>query len=687
MNIKEQIDKLVSVLNRYSYEYYVLNKISVSDAEYDELYQKLKKLEKESGYLNPNSPSQKVFDNLESSFEKVKHSEQMLSLSNVYNFEEFKSFNNKVQETLEKEKLEYVLEPKIDGLAMSLRYINGKLDLALSRGNGFEGEDITVNAKALKNVPLSLLGDYPENLEIRGEVVLPKKMFKILQKDLSYSNPRNLASGTMRQKKSKIVAQRGLIFIAHTIVLQDFTKKESMNTYAKVLEKLKLWGITVSEYYKITMNIETIKKYYDELLEIRETLPYEVDGLVIKLNDFKYYEELGATGKAPKWAVAWKPPAQIGETIVKSIVFQVGRTGHITPVANLEPVFLGGTKIQRASLHNVGELKRLGVESGDTVIIERAGDVIPHIIRVSKKLNKANSLLDFDESLDNTAVIQDLGSSRSSTLTQNIPTHCPSCSKSLIYKDELLFCTNYYCYDRVLERIKHFVSKDAMNIVGMGDRIVEQLIQKKLVQKFSDIYKLDVFDMVRLDKVETGSADNILQAIEKSKKVEFFRLIYALGIDTIGLEASKELAKLFKNVDKLLELLNTPQNLKTLLNEIKGFGPMMSKNILKFFDLRENIEELKELKKIGVKEYSNEFIEYSQALKNLSFVITGTFDINRRQIKQNIEQHGGKVLSAISKKTNYLVLGQNAGSKLTKARDLGIKEISYSQLEDMIKIK
>lgn len=659
MDAKDRIIELVRTLNHHAYRYYVLDDPEISDAEYDQLFKELKALEDRYPELALEySPTRKVGYAVLTDFKKVKHRTPMLSLANVFDHEELLDFDARVKKLLgDDRKIEYVAEPKLDGLAVSISYKNGIYVKAATRGDGETGEDITENVRTIRNIPLKMLGEkIPADFEIRGEVVIPKQEFeelnqiKIKNGEKPFANPRNAAAGSVRQLDSKITATRPLYFYAHS-----FTGEDLFNTHTEALEKAKQWGFMVHKDVMATTSIQKIKDFFDELMKRREDLEVDIDGVVIKVNKTSLQSELGTIARSPRWAVAWKPPAHTAVTTVNKISVQVGRTGVLTPVAELEPVEVGGVEIKRATLHNASELERKDIRVGDTVVIERAGDVIPAIIRfLEDKRPKGSSRFHF-------------------------PKKCPDCNTDTIRDGVNFVCNNQNCPSRIKEALNHFISRDAMNIDGMGEKLIEQLVQKNLVRSFADIYRLNASTLMMLDRMGTKSANNIMSAINGSKNVTLDKFIYALGIDLIGSENAKELSKRFKDIERIKGLKQED------LEDIDGFGPNITKSVVSFFNSKENIKQIDELISLGVNIQSKKEAHGSNTLQGMTFVITGSFsDMSRDQMSELIEKNGGKVASSVSKKTSYVIVGNKPGSKLDKAKELNIKTIELKELLELI---
>lgn len=653
MDIKEKIKKLVNTLNYHSYRYYVLDSPEITDTEYDSLFKELENLEKKHpDFILEYSPTKKVGFKVLTEFNKITHKTPMLSLSNIFTEEELIDFDVRIKKLINTSDIEYVVEPKLDGLAISIIYENGFFKKAATRGDGTIGEDVTENIKTIKNVPLKLLSEKPPSyFEIRGEVVIPKKDFLILNEEKikegekPFATPRNAAAGSVRQLDSKITATRPLFFYAHSIDT-EFTK-----SHIEALEFVKKLGFKIHSKIIRTNKLEEVIKYFKNLLKERDSLDVEIDGVVIKVNDFNLQKKLGFIARSPRWAIAWKPPAHSAISKVKDIVIQIGRTGVLTPVAELEPITLGGVEIKRATLHNASELERKDIRVGDTVVIERAGDVIPAIVRVEKRGNSESFVF---------------------------PKKCPDC-ETIVRRDGVNFiCDNNNCPSRIIEKIKHFISRNGMNIEGLGEKLVEKLIKEKIIKSFSDIYKLNYETLIDLERMGTKSVNNILKAIEKSKKVNLHNFINSLGIDLIGIETAKELVKKFNTIKDLFYIKESD------LEGTYGFGPNIIESLTNYFNNKENIEEINKLINLGLN-IINTGRNKKAKIENLIFVITGSFDISREEMKIIIEENGGKVTNSISKNTDFLIFGENSGSKLDKAKLLNIKTITKEEFMEMLK--
>lgn len=640
----DRINELVELINKYNYEYHTLDNPTVSDLEYDRLMQELIKLENEfPEYRLKESPTQKVGGQIIDKFDKVQHKVPMFSLSNVFNEEEVRNFCNKITE--ETGKTEFVCELKIDGLAVSLEYEDGILKRALTRGDGIVGEDITHNVKTIKTLPLKL--NKKVNLNVRGEIYMKKKIFNKLnekrkEERLSlFQNPRNAAAGSIRQLDSKIASERKLdIFLYHI-------PNTTFKTHYEALNHIKSLGLMVNENIKLCKNVDEVIDFITYWKENRESLPYEIDGIVIKLNDIETQNDLGFTAKYPKWATAYKFPALEVETKMTDIIFTVGRTGLITPNAVLEPVKLAGSTIKRVTLHNEDNIVNKDIKIGDYVYIRKAGDVIPEVVRVNKDRRK--NVKDF-------IMIKE----------------CPICHEKLIKKEEFVdyMCPNDNCPARNIEGLIHFVSRHAMNIDGLGDRIIEDFYNYNLIKTFKDIYKLKEKkeDLIELEGFASKKVNKLLNSIEESKKNSLERLIFALGIPNVGEKTAKILAKKYNSLDSLI---NSEKEELEMINDI---GPIIADSLVTYFSNEEKMKEIDELKKLGINTFYNgiKVIE-SEDFNNKKFVITGTFDFaSRDQIKEIIESKGGVTTSTVTKNTDVVMVGKDPGSKYEKAKELNI---------------
>ncbi|MBF0266574.1 MAG: NAD-dependent DNA ligase LigA [Gammaproteobacteria bacterium] len=665
---KVEINELSKQLHLHAHKYYVLDDPEITDAEYDQLFRKLESLEKNFPELIiDTSPTQRVGGQALDKFQQVAHVKPMLSLTNAFDNEEYQAFHKRIQQTLNRSDFDYIAEPKLDGLAVSLTYKNGLLVQAATRGDGQIGENITSNVKTIDTIALQLQGDhYPEILEVRGEVFMPLAGFKNLNQtqlnngDKAFANPRNAAAGSLRQLDPAITATRPLAFYCYGIGHVENPKHELADNYYDLMFQLKQWGIRISPLLKQLPTLESCLAYYQKLVEVRPNLDYEIDGVVFKLNHFADQEKMGFIARAPRWSIAYKFPAQEVSTTLLAIEIQVGRTGVLTPVARLEPVEVGGVTVTNATLHNQDEINKKDVRVGDTVIVRRAGDVIPEVVRsiVSRRLPNSTPFV--------------------------IPDTCPICGAVAVkINDEAKSrCSaGLTCPAQQKEVIKHFVSRKAMNIDGLGDRIVEQLLENKLILHVDDLYTLTKENLITLERMGEKSVDNLLTAIERSKQTTFARFIYALGIREVGESTALSLQNNFKS----LELLLNASTEELLL--IKDIGDVVAKNIVTFFADEKNSRLVQSLIEAGIcwPEPSINQSEKSQALSDEIIVITGSFEnFNRDEIKQQLHQLGAQVSGSVSKKTTILVAGEKAGSKLEKAQNLGIRIINEDELNKLL---
>ena len=655
--IAKKIQDLRTQMRRHDYLYYSLNQPVISDYDYDKLFAELKKLEQQHPELiTPDSPTQRVSDQPTKSFKQVRHSILMLSIDNTYSPEELKAFDKRVAKLLETKNYSYVVEPKIDGLAISLRYEKGLLVLGATRGDGEKGDDVTNNIKTIKAIPLRLDEQPPDVLEIRGEVYMPKKAFAKLNEEKEqqgeplFANPRNAAAGSLKQLDAKITVKRNLSFFAYAL---GATSGKIANTHFGNLEKLKDYGLPVNPNITKAADIEQVIDICNKWEDKRFELPYQIDGMVIKIDQLSYYGILGTTGRAPRWCMSYKFAAEQAETKVLSIDVQVGKTGILTPVAKFEPVLLAGTTVKRASLHNFDEIDRLDVRVGDTVIIEKAGEIIPQVVEVKKEL-RPNAAEQYKP-----------------------PTQCLACG-STVKKDAggvYIRCTNDYCSAKVKEQLRYFAARDQMDIEGLGPAIIDQLVEKKLVSELADFYKLTKQDLLTLERMGEKSADNLIAAISDSKTRSLARVIAALGIQHVGVQVAEILADRFNSLEQLMAAKEDQ------LSQIEQIGPVIAKGICDYFDKWQ--------------QRTNELLKYlnpqtrkkvtSEKLAGKIIVVTGSLEnLPRSQIEQLIKDNGGKVSSSVSKKTDFVLAGKDPGSKLDKANQLGVKVIDEKQFLEMI---
>jgi len=659
---RQQHQILSQQLHHHNYRYHTLDQPEITDAEYDQLLNKLLAIENQHPELvTSDSPSQRVGSAPLSGFTPANHATPMLSLENAFNESDLRNFDTRVKRFLSRiEDLEYLCEPKLDGVAVALTYQQGKLIRGTTRGNGITGEDITQNIRTIGSIPLQLQNDFPDQLEVRGEVYMELKAFQKLNQqrreegEATFANPRNLTAGSLRQLDPKLTANRALTISCYGI---GIISGEMPQTHQQLLEALCRWGFKVNlAIVQAAKNIEAVISRYTELQKIRETLPYEIDGMVVKVNSLALQQELGEKSRTPRWAIAAKFPARQEQTILESVRLQVGRTGAVTPVANLRPVNVSGVTVSSASLHNWDEIARLDVRIGDTVIVERAGDVIPDIIRAVTENRSGNEELIPEPSL------------------------CPACASTLIREENEVVprCQNLNCPARLKESLKHFCSREAMDIEGLGDRQIDQLLRLKLVNSIADLFRLQREDLFQFDRMGDKLADKLLQAIAASKQRPLENFIYALGIRHIG----KHLAKLIvHHFDSLERLAATTTDELLALHEI---GPQVSDSLVHFFNAENNQKLLRDLHELGVNPQKEERIS-GDKFQGKIFVFTGSLErFSRKEGTELVEAQGGRASGSVSKKTDYVVAGAEAGSKLTKAEQLGIKILSESDFLELI---
>ncbi len=661
---KKKIESLKRTIGSHDLKYFVENKPEISDQEYDRLYNDLKKLESEfPEFATDDSPTQRVGEKPLAEFRHVKHSVPMLSMDNTYSHDELRAFDKRIKKNLRKEAYEYVAEFKIDGVSVSLRYEKGKFKLGATRGDGRTGDDITSNIKTIRSVPLTLSGgDLPDILEVRGEVFMPKKWFEKLNAEREkngepiFANPRNASAGSLKLLDPRITRGRRLdMFVWGIGILTGAGPKG----HREALEALEKSGFKIIPEVKKCSDIEEVIEFCDKWQKKKEGLDYQIDGMVVKINSLKQQKKLGATAKSPRWMIAYKFPAEKALTRLKEARMQVGRTGIVTPVAILEPVRISGTTVSRATLHNFDEIGRLGVMEGDTVYIEKSGEVIPKILSVekNKRTGKEKKII--------------------------IPKKCPSCGAPL-YKEEgevAFRCNNVSCDAQIKQKLIHFASKGAMDIDGMGESLVEQLVNKGLAKDYSGLYYLTLEDVKSLERFAERSAQNIMDAIEKSKDNDLNRLIFGLGMRHVGQKAAWTLSEKFGSIDKLAKA-GIPE--LTAINEI---GPVMAESVRNFFTNKRNLEALDNLKKAGVR-LGSKRKKISGTLAGLAFVVTGALrDYTRQGIEELIRSLGGSASSSVSKNTDFLIAGEDPGSKLKKAGKMGVKIMSEEDFKKMIRRK
>ncbi len=671
-NVEKEIKNLREELERYNYYYYSKNESLISDVEYDNLLKKLEKLEKEyPEFLNSLSPSINVGSSLkDTKFEKVAHKSPMLSLSNSYNINDIEDFTKRAekiifQEKSEKNKIDYVLEVKLDGLSISVIYENGKLIKAITRGDGVIGEDVTENVMQIKSVPKFLKKNI--DIEVRGEIVLPISKFEELNKkrmeanEEIFANPRNAASGTLRQIDSNIVKERELDCYFYFIVNPEIY---NLSTHREALDYIEKLGLKTTKIGEVISTTDELEKRIEYWKKKKEKLDYETDGMVIKVNDLKLWNILGNTTKSPRWAIAYKFPAKQVSTKLLDITWQVGRTGKVTPVAELEEVEVSGSKVKRASLHNFDEIERKDIRIGDRVIIEKAAEIIPQVVKSIKEVRTGEEKI------------------------VTPPEKCPICD-SILEKEEGLVdlkCVNKHCMGKIQGRIEYFVSRDAMNIIGLGEKIVERFLELGFIKNITDIYSLKNYrqDIVGLEKMGEKSVENLLNSIEESKNRDYSKTLYALGIPYVGKFLANVLADKSKNIDVLMAM--SEENLLS----IDGVGEKVAKSVFDFMRDSTNISNIEKLKEFGVN-FSQ--LKESKVEKDIfqskNFLVTGKLEkFSRKEIQEEIEKFGGKNLSSVSKNLDYLIVGKDAGSKLKKAQDIGtIKILSEEEFFNMINEK
>ncbi|MDH5472791.1 MAG: NAD-dependent DNA ligase LigA [Gammaproteobacteria bacterium] len=663
---RQRVSILRNLLNHHSYQYYVLDEPEIPDAEYDRLYRELQALEHQYPELvTLDSPTQRVGDKPLDGFSQVKHEIPMLSLDNVFNEEELSAFYKRVKDRLAiDEPIEFAAEPKLDGLAISLLYKDGVLVRAGTRGDGTTGEDVTHNIRTIHSVPLHLQGDdYPTLLEVRGEVFMPKAGFEKLNQaaikngEKTFANPRNAAAGSLRQLDSKIAASRPLAMYCYAVGKVD--GMDSVETHSEMLNHLLKWGLPLCKERALVKDIKGCLEYFEKMSAQRASLPYDIDGIVYKVNRLNWQKELGFVARAPRWAIAHKFPAQEEMTVVNDIEFQVGRTGAITPVARLDPVFVGGVTVSNATLHNMDEVERKDVRIGDTVIIRRAGDVIPEVVSVVP------------------------GSRKQGAYKVKLPDHCPVCQSDVVREEgeAVARCTGgLFCQAQRKESIKHFASRKAMDVDGLGDKLVEQLVDEKLIDHVDDLYSLTIEQLSKLERMGEKSATNLIDALEKSKSTRLERFIYALGIREVGEATALSLSQHFGSLDKLLAA-----NIDELQN-VPDVGPVVAAHIVHFFQQKHNLEVIKKLREAGICWQNVDVVNQGdQSLAGKTFVITGTLSaMSRDEAKRLLQLKGAKVSGSVSKKTSAVIVGDNPGSKAAKAEQLGVEILSEVDLNNLL---
>jgi DNA ligase (NAD+) len=664
--VKKRIAELSAELKEHSYKYYVLAMPTISDFEFDKLLEELVALETQyPEFIDPDSPTQNVGGFITKEFKTIKHRWPMLSLGNTYNEQELIDFDQRIKKAIG-DNFEYVCELKFDGLSMSLTYENGHLVRAVTRGDGTQGDEVTTNVKTIRSIPKRLHdgGDYPADFEIRGEVFMHLKAFERLNEERiengepPYANPRNFASGTIKLQDSSEVAKRPLDSFMYFL----YTERRLFNTHWESLQAVKRWGFPVNDQSRLCSNIDEVLKFIAEWESKRFHLSYDIDGIVIKVNNYGQQEELGFTAKSPRWAIAYKYKAQQVETELQSVSYQVGRTGAVTPVANLKPIFLAGTTVKRATLHNANEIVRLDLHEGDWVYVEKGGEIIPKIISVNLERRNPDAK------------------------PVHYITNCPVCGTTLERKEgeAAFYCPNDEgCAPQIVGKMQHFTGRKVMNIDGLGDETIDTFYEKGFIRHISDIYELHnkANDLKKMERFGEKSISNMLDGIEKSKQQPFEKVLFGLGIRYVGATVAKKLAMHFKTIDRLMNASFDE------LNAVEEIGERIAKSVIEYFEDPQHREEIEKLKAQGLQFVAEEkeVVLASEKLSGKSFIISGTFSRSRDELKDIIEQNGGKILSSISAKLDYLVAGDNMGpAKLEKATKLNIPIISDEELMAML---
>ena len=667
-NPPQRVEELRSLIREHDYNYFVLNQPVISDYDYDQLVQELKNLELANPqWITSDSPTQRVGSDLTKDFATVTHKIPMLSLGNTYSEDELRDFDRRVREGLpSSEEVQYVCELKIDGVSVSLRYVNGKFDVAATRGDGTNGEEVTSNIKTIRSVPLVIKhpanGEYDFNeIEVRGEIFIEKEAFekwneeRQLRGEKTFANPRNSAAGTIKLQDPKLVAQRPLQIFVYYLFLEN----ADLKFHSENLVLLSKLGFRVNPNYKICMNLEDVISYCREWEEKRIDLPYEIDGVVIKVNSLKQQKILGNIAKSPRWAVAYKFKAKQATTKLNKITWQIGRTGALTPVAELEPVFLAGSTISRATLHNIDEIRRKDIREGDWVIIEKGGDVIPKVV-----------------SVDLTKRVID-------SVEVSHPTQCPECGSNLFKSEDevAVYCENNECPAQVKGRITHFASRGAMDIEGLGEALINLFVDHGFIKSYADIFSLKEKknELINIERLGEKSITNLINSIEQSKNNQFDKVLFAIGIRYVGSGAAKKIADHFLSIDNLMAASAEE------IEKINEIGPSISKSIKRFFSDQKNVKLIQKLKEAGVNFTCEKKSSASEKLVGKTFVLTGTLStMSREEAKERIQSNGGSVTSSVSKNTSYVVVGESPGSKFEKAQKLGVDILTEDQFLEMI---
>ena len=657
--VQEEISKLVSLLNKYSYDYYVEDNPQISDTEYDTLYKQLEKLEENHPeYILENSPTQRVGDRVLDEFEKITHKIPMLSLSNTFSTEDLRDFDARISKLVPDHSVEYICELKIDGLAISIKYENGRLASAATRGDGSVGEDVTENIKTIFSIPKVLKDN--RTFEVRGEVYLPRKSFELLNSEresnneVLFANPRNAAAGSLRQLDSKITAKRRLSAFIYSIV-----GDESIVSQENALNTAKEYNLPVNPNFKLCKNIDEVIDYINYWTENKKNLPYDIDGIVIKVNSYSTQEEVGYTQKSPRWATAYKFPEEELATKLLDVELSVGRTGIITPVAILDPIVISGSTVSKASLHNKDIIDELDIHIGDMVVVKKAGEIIPKVVRVVRELRTEGST------------------------KYTMPNTCPSCGQQTYIKENDPFtrCKNPDCPDQNIRRIIHFASRDALNIEGLGDKVVTTLYEKGIIAHTIDLFSLEREKLISLDRMGEKSVDNLLNAIENSKQNSLDKVIFALGILNVGKKAGKILAEKYLNLTNLMNA-----TLDELVN-LDDVGQITAESILDYLSDENNIKFINDLIKVGMNpQYEVQEVNTDNVFAGKTVVLTGKLvELTRNEAKEYLEKYGAKVTGSVTSKTDLVIAGEKAGSKLAKAEQLGIRVINEEEFANMVR--
>jgi len=657
---QERAEELRDLLERANRAYYDEAKPFISDREFDEALKELRELEEEYGLESEDSPTRRVGGQPTSDFPTVDHPVPLLSLDNTYNSEDLKDFDRRVRDRIGDDTFTYAVELKFDGAAVRLRYEDRKLILGATRGDGERGDDITPNIKTIGDVPMSLSDDAPDVLEVRGEAYMEKEAFVRLNEYREenglqpFANPRNSTAGSLKMQDPREVARRPIRMFIFDLILESDDKERTHQSKMAMLRELEF---PVCEHFEVCDTIDDVLEIIEKWDDLRHELSYATDGVVIKVNEEKFRGQLGSTSKAPRWAISYKFEADQATTILESITLQVGRLGSITPVAELKPVELAGTTVKRASLHNEDEILRKDIRPGDTVVVEKAGEIIPQVLSVVNP--------DRDDRDD----------------PFKMPDDCPACGEPLVkFEGEVKWrCVNQECPPQVRERITHFASRDAMDIEGLGEAVVDQLVDADLISSYADLYTLEIDDLMPLERMAEKSAQNLLDAINASKDQPFHRVLYAIGIRFVGKTVAKDLANAFQSLGELMEASNSD------LEEVDAIGPKIADSVTSFFSIPKNLEIIDSLKNAGLQFEAEVDEQTSSILEGKTFVLTGSLpSLTRKEATEIIESHGGKTTSSVSSNTDYLLAGESAGSKLTKANEIGVPVLDESEFNEMI---